>query len=47
MPQFRLYFNTLENMRTGEMRENIITTLAGARYDEDGLNKIFSDLEIK
>ena len=45
MPQFRWFFNGLETEQCREMRQNTITSLAGARYDEKALEKLFSDLK--
>lgn len=43
--QMRLFYKTIENLKKSEMKENIIASLAGARYDNEALDRIFNQLE--
>ena len=43
--QMRAYFIQLEVLRKRELKEDIIASLAGSRYDNEGLDKLFKNLE--
>lgn len=43
--QMRLFYKTIEESKKTEMKEDIVTTLAGARYDNEALGKLFNQLE--
>ena len=45
VPQMKLFFRQLEELRRTEMRDLTIASLAGARYDKEGLDQLFKLLE--
>lgn len=45
MPQIKMYMQATEKERKRELKEQIITSLAGARYDEKSLQKLLKELE--
>lgn len=45
LAQVRAYSAAVERARRRDLREAVVAALAGARYDEKGLKRLFKELE--